>query len=351
MLERATASLAYLQYGIEFEQGVIVPASTIHPNSEVGFERSLILNSFRRQVSGSFARYGSRSVKTRHFTPLTVVNPLSFELVLLPLLTGVQGDVIPTQPDITNATDVYRWRFAPPLTGEQNIDTLTFEYAQRASSSQRGYVAASFGCVDFSINLGTGLQPNITALYMGQKHKVATPTAGLIEPELSYANSANYRMFDNADGGVYGTTPVRGQLQSLNARFNGFVAPDYKGDTRASKDFHSFIFNDQRLLEVQGEIAINLGQDDFLNRHESYIYDSKVQTVRRIRFAIEGSPLSGGFYNALWIDAPLLHAQDSLQVIDVDEFGRAIISFHMYSVDDGEQDVAFTVTNKLQNPL
>ena len=348
MIERATANLAYLQIGKEETRGTLVPATRIHAYNIATFGREVRMNRFDRQLSGSLARYKSRPAITRRLTPLILEEDLTFENVLLPLISGVQGGVTPAQL----AEGVYRWRFAPSLTDDPNIETFSCEYIQGSGHNLRAaFKAPYFGCTDFEIRVGEGQPPVVTSLHTGRRYTIGEPTSGLVEPTLSYANSANYGMYDDSETGVYGTTIIPEQLLSLRVRFTGFIYPEYIGDPRQDRDFSHLAVSGERVLDVRGEIAVNLATDDFLMRHEDYKYTNLLQTVRRLRFFLAGSPLSSGFTNSLWIDAPMVHDNDSLVEISEDDIGRSIIFFHMYSIDDGVQDVAYTVTNGLESYL
>ena len=347
MIERATANLAYLQIGKETEHGVLVPATRINPYNIATLGRAVRMNRFPGQLSGALARYKSLPAITRRFTPLILEEDLTFENVLLPLISGVKGGVTPTKV----REGVYEWRFAPSLTEDPNIETFSCEYIQGSGHNTRAvYKAPYCGCTDFEFRIGINIPPTITSLYVGRRYTLVEPTLGLVEPNLSYGNSANYAIYDDSDTGTYGTTVVPEQVLSLRVRFSGFIFPKYTGQPRPDRDFTSLGFSGERLLQVSGTIVVNLNEGSFVRRHDSYKYDNLIQTARRMRFEFVGSPLdiSTGSYNKLAIDAPMVHSEESLEDIILDEeTGLSIANFNMYSIDDGVQDVAFTVTNGL----
>lgn len=229
----AIQELRLLQAGIESTKGTLV-AATRKLSGEWSWEEQ---NPAYRSPhpAGVRANVGGAGVIMWKGTRVTVNTELSAEEILWPLELGVRGAVTGV-----NASGDYTYTFDPQITtGIPDLDAATIEVVE--SDGTTNHVAREFGyvmCESFGIEWAFNQAAKMNYVLFGRASQTTTPTAGLatytgLEPLVS----ALLSVYCDTSGANLGNTQLSGIVRSAKWNCTTGLAPDWKSDGRADKDF------------------------------------------------------------------------------------------------------------------
>lgn len=222
--------LRLLQLGFEATAGTAVPAtkkivgdSTYTPMIEREFEE--YPRGVRAMVTGGgFAK--QQGSKIEHDGNLT------YEEILYPLLSGIVNDAAPT------GSDPYTWDFAPVLTGQASLKTITAEFVVNDGSTLHYEREAAY-CftTEFEIDIQANDVAKLKWTMEGRAEGASTVTAALAPITGRTVVPSNlFALWIDDSGGTVGTTAKTGTLRGANIKVTTGALPDYTLDGRTALD-------------------------------------------------------------------------------------------------------------------
>lgn len=418
MSPQTQSSRSRLQIGKEVTRGLAVTPTRVHRHNSITWSDEIRLEDYADQISQSLAMTSVPPTQQRRGTMAAIDEYLSFDQVLLPLLSGVRGGVTPVAGFIdvlattsTAATTVagttvvltsvaniaagddinlggvvrevasvntgtrtvtvttawgsilasgvsarvtrdsstaQLWTFNPGLQTDPDIDTFTGEYTEAAGSVRDTVDAPYLFTTEFEITLAMDSVPMLKTSLVGRASDGATFTASITLPTLAYGKELGWGLFDDADWGSIGSTPVQGQVLDLSIKWSGFLIARYFADLRDDEDFSNHGYMGGRMLEVSGTIAVDPSTGGFTTRHKDY---KAAGTPRAYRVKINGTKMADGARRFMWVDLAGVHMTDSLQDYGASSDGMNQRSLTLRSIEHTSsgitRDVGFAVQNDL----
>lgn len=270
--------LRKIQFGEETSgKGTLVAAT----NQLVGEGRLAEEQDFYRSEypRGVRATVGGAGTIVRKGAMLSWQTELNAEDILVPLHTGVLGNVSPT-----NTNSEYSWAFVPVLTsGIPVVDSVTVEYVESDGSTNHIASEAGYGMTS---RLKISWAPNEIAklewdMFL-RSRQTSTPTGSLTpytgrEP---LKGSLVKTYLDTAWGSL-GNTQLAGLVRSGDFELNTGLAPDYTADGRSDLDFVKHMVG-----KMSGSLSLVLELDA---TGAARYQDFRDNDIVYIRFIAEGS--------------------------------------------------------------
>ena len=175
-------------------------------------------------------------------------------------------------------------------------------------------------------------------------------------PTDNYAIDQRFGLFvDNAWSDL-GTTMIDDEVRTVSASWTDYAMAEHYGNLRTDHSFSTIEYGGNRLLDIAGTVAMKL-PSGFVVDAEA---DKLASRQKFVRLRIDGADIdtlgtasgglsAGDYFESIWIDGAMYHAEDSMQVVGEDSDGLSLVNFHFTSGYDatGQQDARVIVTNEV----
>ena len=333
----AVKAATLLQIGKETVRGTLV-AATRRMTGGATVRRTMAQEMFEDEMYGVLARTARAPVITANGFELEYTAPLSFEELLLPLLSGMKGAVTPTGAGADKT-----WTFTPGVAADPVPDTFTVEWVESDFTNDQEWEAGYAFTTGWGVKVGVTGLAELSVSMAARKAVSSTKTASVALPALNYAPALTWKVYvDDAWAGL-GTTPVTGQVYGADWKFDTGIKPQTYLDGRAAVDFSQYEFG-SRSAELSLEAVVSPTAGIVIAEQAK----KDTPALRFVRLELSGAALGGGTYK-IQIDGAYYHAEDSLSERGADRDGNMITGMHLLSAYDptGAQDVRVLVVNAL----
>ena len=339
------------EVGVETVAGTPVAATRIIRNRNVTWGDS---GSWRKYVPPyDIGRLSLRpdigEITRKGFTG-RVETDLSFEDVLLPLLSGHKGGVTPTEKTAMQADQEWIFKHTP-ITGDPIPDTFTWKqrYANGAGNFDR---EAAFGLVtgyDISADEGgdaTLLNYDLIARTAADDPSfdsltLPTPFDMLAALDWKLYIDDSWAAMDVDDGlpSYGGGTQISSTLRSFTWRYKGGIDPAlFIGDGRLDMSTYRY---GVRGVELELEFEFNGSADTERGKFET-------PSKRFIRLLGEGSQIATGYNKTVLLQGAFDYVDNGFGELGRDANGNDVVALRLETLaDDNVNDVEVRVINTL----
>lgn len=235
-----------IQLGREAVKGTLVPATRRLVGAGVLKEtQDRYYSGYPRGVNTTVGGDGVLTMKECEFEFETELCP---QELLWALLTGIKGNITPTGAGADKT-----WTWAPQLTSEATLDTMTVEFALSDGTTNHIYAEAGYGMITgYTIDWEYNQVAKMSMRGFARARQTGSPTGALTPyPNRQILVSPLAKLYIDSTYAGIGVTQVTSVVRSMKLDVQTFAAPDYTIDGRTDQDFVS-----HRLTPLQLTVSV-----------------------------------------------------------------------------------------------
>lgn len=346
-MSSAIKSLGLVQVGKESTAGTAVAATRKLSINGATWRRIEELEEFEDQQHGTLARTAVAPKITRNGMEIDIQQDLTYEQILLPLLSGFKGGVTPAAGSGTPTADQL-WTFTLSPTADPAVDPYTIEFAELdAGSPDSDSMEAPYGVtteIEISATNDAGIS-QIRHHMVGRKVQDTAFTAAQSLPTVQWVNNALWGFYVDDSWANLGNTQITGEVRGFTWALSGHIRPEYYLDGRSDLDFSKSGIG-RRMVDLTVDIVVNPSAAGLIATEAA---DKTASTLRFISLLNTGPAISGGNPYSITLNGAYYHAADSMQERGSDADGNPIVRMHLRSAYDptATKDLEVLVNNIL----
>ena len=298
-----------IQIGAETTRGTAVAATRRIVTPAATYRRQETFEHFEEDLDGLLSGSSRDPLNTRNGTELELGGmPLDFEQILIPLLSGIKGGVISTDPGTGEAR---LWTFLPSVTADPVPDTFTVEFEESDFTTGQEMEAPYAFTTELEITGGDEGTPELRWVMTARKTIDSTKTASIALPDLTEAANARWAVYIDDSWATLGTTRIAGQIYGFTWSLSDFLRPGYYLDNRTDLDFSQYEYG-RRRVELTLDVVHDTAATGLVPLEEA---DKAAGNTRFVRVEVTG-PAFASPDNALnhfvRLDGAYKHMDDSM---------------------------------------
>lgn len=301
-------------------------------------------------IDGLLTHQASSPLIVKHGSSYEMRMDLDFEQILWPLMSGLEGGVTPTQPDMMNAPNTYLWTFTPPVDSDPTLDAYTVEFASRAGADVLDYESPYVMCRELEISARNENVPEVVARFFGRKFVASTVTPALAVPTLSDFPALLTKVYIDDTWANLGMTQITGQVKSFRWRWANAVRPEWFLDGRADLDLSTHVIR-RRTPELEMRIAVDPAANQVA---DDELTQKRASAGRAVRIEMDDGveiDVGGALNRYVHIDGFYYHTSESVRRRGEDEDGNLILDLRLRGAYETSQaqDTEVRVENNLSS--